>query len=186
MFFWQLQCQSFCAISQAYWLFWAHHSELSHRQTTSLEKTWALSIMVPFLASEPNHFGFLLSHTLHAQQSGNLVIIFATVGNLQHLGRAETWYGDGTFSVCPSLFYQLYTIHAEVYGQILLLVFALLPSKSRECYQFMWMNLRNLMLERGIFPSLHSYRSCASPPSSSYSLSSLNCQTHNSPSLVLA
>ena len=27
------------------------------------------------------------------------IIVFATVGNLHHHGRAETWYGDGTFSV---------------------------------------------------------------------------------------
>ena len=51
------------------------------------------------------------------------ITVFATVGNLYHLGRAETWYGDATFSVCPSLFYQLYTIHAEVHGQIVPLVF---------------------------------------------------------------
>ena len=49
-------------------------------------------------------------------QKDMFIIIFATVGNLHHLGRAETWYGDGTFSVCPSLFYQLYTIHAEIHG----------------------------------------------------------------------
>ena len=28
-----------------------------------------------------------------------LVIIFATIGNLQHLGRADMWSGDGTFTV---------------------------------------------------------------------------------------
>ena len=78
------------------------------------------------------------------------IIVFTTVGNLHHLGRAETWYGDGTFSVCPYLFYQLYTIHAEVHGQILPLVFNLLPSKSKRCYQFMWLQLRNLMQEKGI------------------------------------
>ena len=32
------------------------------------------------------------------------VIIFATMGNLKHLGRANIWYGDGTFSVCPVYF----------------------------------------------------------------------------------
>ena len=45
-------------------------------------------------------------------QADMFIIVFATVGNLHHLGRAETWYEDGTFSVCPSLFYQIYTIHA--------------------------------------------------------------------------
>ena len=88
-----------------------------------------------------------------------LVIIFATIDNLQHLGRAKMWSGDGTFTVCPSLFYQLYTIHAEVHGQILLLVYALSPSKSKRCYQFMCLKLRDLMLEKGLNPGLKMYRS---------------------------
>ena len=92
-------------------------------------------------------------------QADMFIIVFATVGNLHHLGRAETWYGDGTFSVCPSLFYQLYTIHAEVHGQIVPLVFNLLYSKSKRCYQFMWLQLRNLMQEKGINPAVKSYRS---------------------------
>ena len=64
-------------------------------------------------------------------QADMLIIIFVTVGNLDYLGRAETWYGDGTFSVCPSLFYQLYIIHAEAHGPIVPLIFNLLPSKSK-------------------------------------------------------
>ena len=92
-------------------------------------------------------------------QADTFNIGFATVGNLHHLGIAETLYGDGTFSVCPSLFYQLYTIHAEVHGQIVPLVFNLLPSKSKRCYQFMWLQLRNLMQEKGINPAVKSYRS---------------------------
>ena len=88
-----------------------------------------------------------------------LVIMFATIGNLQHLGRAETLYGEGTFRFCPSLFHQLYTIHTEVHGQFIPLVFTLLPSKSRRCYQFMHLELRNLMLEKGINPLLKTYKS---------------------------
>ena len=87
------------------------------------------------------------------------VIIFATMGNLQHLGRANIWYGDVTFSVCPSLFYQLYTIHAEVYGQTVPLVYSLLPSKSRKCYKFMWLKLQELMAQREIHPRIQGYRS---------------------------
>ena len=75
-------------------------------------------------------------------QADMFIIVFATVGNLHHLGRAKTWYGDGTFSVCPSLFYQLYTIRALVHGQIVPLVFNLMPSKSKSCYQFMWLQLK--------------------------------------------
>ena len=35
------------------------------------------------------------------------VVIFATAGNLSHLGRVDVWYGEGIFPVCPNLFYQL-------------------------------------------------------------------------------
>ena len=37
------------------------------------------------------------------------MIISATAVNLHYLGRSDIWYGDGTFTVCPSLSYQLYT-----------------------------------------------------------------------------
>ena len=89
-------------------------------------------------------------------QADMFIIVFATAGNLHHLGRAATWYGDGKFSVCPSLFYQLYTIHAEVHGQIVPLVFNLLPSKSKRCYQFMWLQLRNLVHDKGVNPVVKS------------------------------
>ena len=55
------------------------------------------------------------------------MIIFATAANLNYLGRSDIWYGDGTFTVCPFLFYQLYTLHAEVHGQIVPLLYSLLP-----------------------------------------------------------
>ena len=61
-----------------------------------------------------------------------MILMFATAVNLHHLSKADVCYGDGTFKVCPKLLYQLYTIHTEVHGQILPLVFSLLPSKSKK------------------------------------------------------
>ena len=58
------------------------------------------------------------------------VIIFCTEQNLRHLGRSTIWYGDGTFSVAPQHFYQLYTIHGVVLRQTLPLVYCLLTKKS--------------------------------------------------------
>ena len=69
------------------------------------------------------------------QENWIFVVKFAITGNLNHLGRADIWYGDGTFSVCPNIYYQLYTTHAEVHGQIVPLVYSLLPSKSKQCYK---------------------------------------------------
>ena len=83
-----------------------------------------------------------------------MILVFATATNLYHLSKADGWYGDGTFKVCPKLFYQLYAIHAEVHGQILPLVFILLPSKSKKCYRFMWTKLNELMAQKGMHPNL--------------------------------
>ena len=76
------------------------------------------------------------------------VVIFATAGNLSQLGRADVWYGDGTFVVCPNLFYQLYTVHGQIVPQVL----SLLPSKSERCYTFMWLQLKELMIQRTVSP----------------------------------
>ena len=43
------------------------------------------------------------------------IVIFGAVNSLRHLAEAETFFMDGTFSVCPSLFYQLFTIHIMKY-----------------------------------------------------------------------
>ena len=96
---------------------------------------------------------------LEEVNSAEIILMFATAANLHHLGKADVWYGDGTFKVCPKLFYQLYTIHAEVHGQILPLVFSLLPSKSKKCYRFMWTKLNELMAQKGMHPYLKEFRS---------------------------
>ena len=79
--------------------------------------------------------------------------------NLTHLSRAKVWYGDSTFKVCPNLFYQLCTVHAEVHGQIVPLVYSLLSSKSERCYRFMWMKLHELMIQKGLQPNVEDFRS---------------------------
>ncbi|XP_052128925.1 uncharacterized protein LOC127750685 [Frankliniella occidentalis] len=58
------------------------------------------------------------------------IIVFATKENLKKLGRSSSWFTDGTFMVCPSLFTQLFTIHGLVEDVALPLVYALLPNKA--------------------------------------------------------
>ena len=41
--------------------------------------------------------------------------------------KVNCWHLDGTFAVCPDLFYQLYTINGLINGKNLPLLFALLP-----------------------------------------------------------
>ena len=52
---------------------------------------------------------FLLSDS---GPSCSRVLIFGTESTILLLSEASTLFGDETFKVFPSLFYQLYTIHA--------------------------------------------------------------------------
>ena len=71
----------------------------------------------------------------------NRVIIFATPTNIQFLKAHATWFGDGTFAVSPSLFYQLYTINIITKGKNLPLIYALLPDKQQNTYSKMYVML---------------------------------------------
>ena len=61
-------------------------------------------------------------------QGEDRVIMFATDANIKLLCKAQTIYVDGTFQTCPSLFYQVFTIHAFKNGRQFPLVYALLPN----------------------------------------------------------
>ncbi|KAK3909783.1 RNA polymerase-associated protein RapA [Frankliniella fusca] len=66
------------------------------------------------------------------------MIVFASKENLKKLGRSTTWFSDGKFMVCPSLFTQLYTIHGLVKEHpapvALPFVYALLRNKAESSY----------------------------------------------------
>lgn len=61
-------------------------------------------------------------------------LIFSTQKNLQLLAQSKRWYSDGTFKTVPEVFFQLYTIHAEVYGTVVPLVYVLMPKKTEQMY----------------------------------------------------
>jgi len=62
------------------------------------------------------------------------MVIFATDDNLRTLSAATSIYLDGTFKACPSLYAQLYTVHALVDSEVVPLVYALLANKQRTTY----------------------------------------------------
>ena len=68
----------------------------------------------------------------------NRILIFTTRLNINYLKANKTWYGDGTFAVSPSIYYQLYTINIIIQGKNLPLVYALLPNKTEEIYDKMY------------------------------------------------
>ena len=62
------------------------------------------------------------------------IIAFASVQARQLLVQSENWYGDGTFKICPEVFCQLYTFHAQHNGRIFSCIFALLLNKTEATY----------------------------------------------------
>jgi hypothetical protein len=81
-------------------------------------------------------------------------LIFLTNANLIHLRNASFWIMDGTFKTVPTIFKQLYTIHAPVGGplnsRILPLVYALMSSKSEESYSRLFQELNDIADQRNI------------------------------------
>ena len=47
----------------------------------------------------------------------NDVHFFSTRANLELLGCSDVLYADGTFNICPCMFYQILTIHAFKHGK---------------------------------------------------------------------
>ena len=72
-------------------------------------------------------------------EGSDRIIIFCTERCLKYLANSSVWYGNGTFSVAPTFFYQLYTIHGVVMGQLLPLAYCILTRKTRDIYQQMFL-----------------------------------------------
>ncbi len=62
------------------------------------------------------------------------ILIFATDEHLEMLANAERVYMDGTFQICPRLFYQLFNINVFIHQQHFPVVYCLLPRKTWEVY----------------------------------------------------
>ena len=89
---------------------------------------------------------FLLYDSLEdddADEACGRILVFATTDNLRTLGKARTWYVDGTFQVVPSIFFQLFVIMGSVVQRVndveqivaLPLVYAALENKETQTYR---------------------------------------------------
>ena len=74
----------------------------------------------PFLQAEDGDF--------------NKILIFTTADSISHLCNADRIYCDGTFYTAPSLFDNIFTIHAFVGSAMFPLVFALLQKRVKHTY----------------------------------------------------
>jgi hypothetical protein len=65
---------------------------------------------------------------------GSRILVFGTLQNLALLETNRNWFIDGTFTVSPSVFCQVFTIHALLGTAALPMVYALLPDKTEQTY----------------------------------------------------
>lgn len=64
------------------------------------------------------------------------IIVFATAANIELLKECPEWFVDGTFKVCPLIFYQMYTFHVRLPdGKTVPVVYSLLPAKNAQTYR---------------------------------------------------
>ena len=74
----------------------------------------------------------------------------------------KIWYGDGTFSILPDLFYQVYTINVIERGKNLPMVYVLLPDKKEITYNKMFtMLLKNFTAEQHPIKIYHDFEKAA-------------------------
>ena len=78
------------------------------------------------------------------------VIVFSPQTHIRRLASCDTWCMDGTFSVAPLLFTQLYVIQGQVSGVFLPLVYALLQRKTQTTYE----TLMRVLVDAGCDPSV--------------------------------
>ena len=64
------------------------------------------------------------------------LLIFSTDKCLHTMSLFLDWYGDGTFKICPKIFFQFYTFHCCTEKLSIPLVYCLLPDKKQETYEF--------------------------------------------------
>ena len=62
------------------------------------------------------------------------VAIFSTDIELRFMANAQTIYVDGTFRLAPTPYTQVFTVHAEYIGRVIVLAVALLTGKQQQQY----------------------------------------------------
>ena len=78
------------------------------------------------------------------------ILLFGSNQNLGYLANSPSVYLDGTFSICPKLFFQLYLFVGIVNGTFLPLAFALLTGKTKDIYTELFRALCQRFMELGL------------------------------------
>lgn len=77
------------------------------------------------------------------------ILVFGTNENLTKLCASQKLLCDGTFYVTPSIFDQMYTIHALVGGQTYPLIYSLLPDRKQATYERLLTLIKNAAEQQG-------------------------------------
>jgi len=77
------------------------------------------------------------------------IIIYGSKEGLKMMSRGEIWTMDGTFSVVPKPFTQLYSFMSEIEGYSYPCIFCLLPDKKGPSYKIVMETLRDKLAEKG-------------------------------------
>ncbi|KAF0299457.1 hypothetical protein FJT64_027778 [Amphibalanus amphitrite] len=79
---------------------------------------------------------------------GGRIVIFSSDWGLEKLALSLHWAADGTFKVSPTLFQQLYTVHATTLGVTVPCVYGLLEDKTELTYRQTFNQIRAAILLR--------------------------------------
>jgi len=77
------------------------------------------------------------------------IVIYGSPAGLKMMSRSEIWTIDGTFSVVPKPFTQLYSFMAELDGYSYPSIFCLLANKKGPSYKVVFETVRDKLLQKG-------------------------------------
>ncbi|XP_041369007.1 uncharacterized protein LOC121383200 [Gigantopelta aegis] len=81
--------------------------------------------------------------------SSDRMLVFGTDDGLRHLASSESWFMDGTFTVAPLLFTQLYVIRVPLGESAVTCVYAFLPNKHQSTYEELFISIQDRCSELG-------------------------------------
>ncbi|CAF2036138.1 unnamed protein product [Rotaria magnacalcarata] len=77
-------------------------------------------------------------------------LVFSSYNDKIYLSQHENWYGDRTFYTCPSIFYQMHSIHTYYDGISTPCIFALLTGKNEQIYTNLFTSLFRKFVDLGL------------------------------------
>ena len=75
--------------------------------------------------------------------------MFASEIQLRTLASANNWFMDGTFSMAPAIFSQLYVIRIQLGQSAVTANYAFLPNKAQKTYEEMFQVISDACFMRG-------------------------------------